>query len=141
MKSAAKLMISDQNGYLFAGKAKKDGRLEMLGGKIDRGEDPKRSLLRELSEELNGESLLDHVRQSSVEPVRVQAGEQADFVFKIEVDQIDLSVLVQKGDETTALVIINRPTVERADQLVRNKKLFTGRTWKLFQAMGYLSTD
>ncbi len=141
MKSAAKLLISDRTGYLFVGKAKKDGRLEMLGGKIDSGEEAKSALLRELSEEVDGESLLDQVRQSPVEPIRVQAGEQADFVFKIEVDRIDLSVLVQKGDETTALAIINRPTIDRADQLVRNKKLFTGRTWKLFQSMGLLSTD
>ncbi len=141
MKSAAKLLIRDQTGYLFVGKAKKDGRLEMLGGKIDSGEEAKRALLRELSEEVEGESLLNQVRQSQVEPTKVQAGEQTDFVFKIAVDRIDLSFLVQKGDETTALVIINRPTIEKADQLVRNKKLFTGRTWKLFKAMGFLSTD
>ncbi len=138
MKSAAKLLIFDRAGYLFAGKAKRDGRLEMLGGKINTGEKPQVSLLRELSEEVDGDILLEYVRKSLVQPDPVTAEEQTDFVFRIEVDQIDLSELKQKGRETTALVVINRPTIEDKNQLVRNRKLFTGRTWKLFRAMDLL---
>lgn len=135
MKSAAKLLISDRAGYLFAGKAKRNGRLEMLGGEIKSGEEPQEALLRELTEEVYGDILLEYVRKSSVQPDPVTAKKQTDYVFRIEVDKINLSELKQKGKETTALAVINRPTIDDKKQLVRNEKLFTPRTWDLFRAM------
>jgi hypothetical protein len=136
--SASKLLIRDGTAYLFGGKPRKMGRLEMLGGGLESGEAPFEALLRELREEESSGALEKLARERAPAPLTIVAEGRTDFIFRIDVEKLDLGSLVAAANEVTTLALVARSTIEDPEALKPNRKLFTRRTWKLFEAMGFL---
>lgn len=135
MQSVAKMFIRQGEQYLFSrkrapGKPKKDGKLELIGGKIEPGENRVEGLLRELREEEKTGIL---ARKAATLPLRAEflcIHGQDNFVYRMEITPDELEGLEMDGEESYGYEML-----EESD-FVDDPERFTPKTLKIFRALG-----
>jgi 8-oxo-dGTP pyrophosphatase MutT (NUDIX family) len=135
MQSVAKVFILQGERYLFSlkrapGKPQKDGKLELLGGKIENGETRIQGLLRELREEEKTGVLARKAASLGLKPRFIRLKGQDNFVYRMEITPDELDEVEMDGEESYGYEMLSDGDI--ADDPER----FTPKTLKIFRALG-----
>jgi hypothetical protein len=135
MQSVAKVFIQQGEKYLFSlkrapGKPAKDGKLELLGGKIENGETRIEGLLRELQEEEKTGVLARKAATLRMNPKFICLKGQDNFIYRMEITPEELQGVEMDGEESYGYEMLKE--ADFADDPDR----FTPKTRKIFRALG-----
>jgi 8-oxo-dGTP pyrophosphatase MutT (NUDIX family) len=135
MQSVAKMFIRQGDQYLFSrkrapGKPVKDGKLELLGGKIEPGESRVQGLLRELREEERTGIL---ARKAETLPLRAEflhLHGQDNFIYRMEITPDELDDLEMDDEESYGYEMLGEADISD------DPNRFTPKTLKIFRGLG-----
>jgi 8-oxo-dGTP pyrophosphatase MutT (NUDIX family) len=106
-----------------------DGKLEFLGGRMDNGETPLETLIRELSEEEATGVLSDIVEKRGLVPVEHLIGDALHYLFTLKVSFEQYSALKFDPDESYGLRLV------AASDLTPSFEKYTRKTNKIIQRL------
>jgi 8-oxo-dGTP pyrophosphatase MutT (NUDIX family) len=144
MKPVSKVLIRCGENYLFSRKRapgqKKDKHLEMLGGKLEKNEDPLDALIRETREEEASGLLADFLAREkpSYEEVRVDLNvmDEPQYIFRIEMDPELVEQLKADPEESHGLEKIKAELFDSDYEMKYLRDQFTPKTVAILRAMG-----
>jgi len=144
MKPVSKVLIRTGEHYLFSRKRapgqKKDRHLEMLGGKLEKNEDPLDALIRETREEEASGLLADFLERErpGYEEVRVDLNvmDEPQYIFRIEMEPALADQLKADPDESHGLEKVKAALFDSDYEMKYLRDQFTPKTVAILRAMG-----
>ncbi|MBC8368077.1 NUDIX domain-containing protein [bacterium] len=144
MKPVSKVLIRTGEHYLFSRKRapgrKKDRHLEMLGGKLEKNEDPLDALIRETREEEASGLLADFLERErpGYEEVRVDLNvmDEPQYIFRIEMDPALADQLKADPEESHGLEKVKAALFDSDYEMKYLRDQFTRKTVAILRAMG-----
>ena len=140
-QAVVKVLIQTDACYLFSKKRKPgsrgDRRLEMIGGKVKRDEQPLDALIREASEEEPSGILSTEVERQRPRFMEIDIDGQKHFIGKISVNDARVRSLTHDRKESYGFESIESRVVEDPQELMKPENLskFTPKTIKIFRQL------
>lgn len=139
-KTVAKIFVECGAYYVFSRKRKanapeSDSHMELLGGKIDEGEEPMQALVRELREEEKTGIIAARVLQLQPQYKKVIVSGQDHYVFHITIERADLQNIRHDEKESRGFVKVGLEVIHNRRELLVNLSRFTPKTRKIFRAL------
>ncbi len=135
MSNISKIILSQDDSILFAIKRaphdlSKDGKLELPGGGLDKGETPLQGLIRELAEEEESGLVADKVSLLQLTPIKIMIEADGHFVYHMAVTEEELAKIQMNTTEHYGYRLIPRSTIISSQGM--DPLVFTRRTVKIF---------
>lgn len=136
MRQVAKIIIFLNDALLFSikrapRKSGNDGKLELLGGHIEKGETPFHGLIRELAEEDEGSFIANKVALLRLTPVEITVEGARHFVYRMPIAESELQSIRMNPMESYGYRLIQMSRIMDREQM-SDRSLFTRRTVKIF---------
>jgi ADP-ribose pyrophosphatase YjhB (NUDIX family) len=139
-KTVAKIFVECGEYYVFSKKRKanapeSDNRLELLGGKVDEGEEPMQALLRELREEEQSGIIAAKVLQLQPQYKKVVVSGQNHYIYRVVLELYDLQNIRHDEKESRGFLKVGMDVLHNKHELLENLSRFTPKTRKIFRAL------
>jgi len=139
MRKIAKIILFVDDEVLFAIKkapheSAKDGKLELPGGGLEKGEQPIQGLCRELVEEEASQLVARKVAVLGTKPVEFKVEGDHHFIYHMPITHRELARIRMKSEETYGYKLIPRSTIENPAAM-DDQSVFTRRTVKIFHEL------
>ena len=139
-KTVAKIFVVCGAYYVFSKKRKayapeSDNRMELLGGKVDEGEEPMQALVRELREEEDTGIIATRVLQLQPQYKNVIVSGQNHYIFRIAIECADFQNIRHNEKESRGFVKVEMEVIHNRRELLVNLSSFTPKTRKIFRAL------
>ncbi len=138
MGRKSKIILSLDDTFFFSIKKApndpaRDGKLELLGGGVAKGEEPFQGLIRELKEEEESASVANKVARLQPVPVEIVVEDDRHFIYHLAIEEKDLEGIRMSSHESYGYRLMPKGTITKPGQLER--LIFTRRTVKIFHKL------
>lgn len=142
MREISKIILFGDDSFFFSIKREscdsiKDGKLELLGGGIDKNETPLQGLIRELAEEEESALIANKVALLQLTPVEIMVEGDRHFIYHMAIAGEELERIRMSTKESYGYRLIPRSMI--MDPLGVDHLVFTPRTVKIFDELKRLS--
>jgi ADP-ribose pyrophosphatase YjhB (NUDIX family) len=108
-----------------------EGKLEFLGGRMEPGETPLETMVRELAEEESTGNLSSVVRDRANDHAKHQIGNALHFLFPLQISEAEYEELAHHPDESHGFRLIT------AEDLAPSPQHFTRKTNSIIQLLDF----
>lgn len=142
MSKKAKIILSVDDSFLFGIKRTpndpgRDGKLELLGGGLDKGETPLEALIREVAEEEPSSIVADKIAHLEPTPMKITVDDDRQFIFHMAITKEELDGITLNTKEHYGYRLMERSAVVSAPKL--DLSVFTRKTVKIFAELRRLN--
>lgn len=139
MKQVSKIILYVGDSFVFGikrvpQKPNKDGKLELFGGRVDKGETPLQALIREIREEEQSGVAADKIVQINPDPVEFKVGGDLHFIYQMPLTDHELKQLQINPEENYGYSLVERSIIKDSEQMA-DESTFTPRTVKIFKKL------
>lgn len=139
-KTVAKIFVECGGYYVFSKKWKasdpeSDNLLELLGGKVDEGEEPMQALVRELREEEKTGIIAAKVLHLQPQYKQVVVSGQNHYIYRVVLEPGNLQNIRHNEKESRGFVKVGMDILQNKHELLVNLTNFTPKTRKIFRAL------
>lgn len=136
MANVSKIILYHRDMFFFARKRTprkpdKDNKLELPGGRLDKGETPFEALIRELAEEEESGTVAEKAAALGLTPVEIAIKKTRHFVYHMPLSEEELERIRMNPEENYGYRLLNRALVMDPDRM-GDRWLFTRRTVQIF---------
>ena len=136
MAKISKIIVFLDDDFFFSVKKvpkhpARDRKLELPGGRVDKGEMPLDALIRELAEEEQGGVLAGKVARLQLTPVDFKVGGDRHFIYHMPLAGDELQRVQMNSEEHYGYRLIPGSTIRDPGRM-EDESVFTRRTIKIF---------
>lgn len=136
MAKVSKIIIFHRDVFFFTRKRSprkpdKDDKLELPGGRVDKGETPFEALIRELTEEEESGTVAEKAAELGLTAIEITIRKTRHFIYHMPLSEEDLGSIQMNPEENYGYRLLKRSIIMDPDRM-NDRSLFTRRTVQIF---------